>query len=91
MLAQMRVAHAREPDNVRLANLIQEILSANEDARRMWESEPAVYVHPDGDRRKFYLPYHQEVITVEIVALAPLRATNVRVMILIPCRVTEMK
>ena len=85
MLAQMRVAHAREPGNVRLANLIQEILSVNEDARRMWESEPAVYVHPDGDRRKFYLPYHQEVITVEIVALAPLRATNVRVMMLIPC------
>jgi transcriptional regulator with XRE-family HTH domain len=84
MLAQMRVARAREPENERLANLVEEILRVNDDAKRMWESEPAVYVHPDGDRRQFYLPYHQEVITVEIVALAPLRATNVRVMMLIP-------
>lgn len=85
MLAQMRVAHAREPDNMRLADLIQEILDVSEDARRLWESAPAVYAHPDGDRRNFYLPYHQEVITIEIVALAPLRATNVRMMMLIPC------
>lgn len=85
MLAQMRVANAREPHNMRLANLIREILRINPDARRLWEGEPTVYVHPDGDRRKFYLPYHQEVISVEIVALAPLRAANYRLMMLVPC------
>lgn len=85
MLAQMRFAQARDPENERLASLIQEILNVSEDARRMWESDPSVYTHPDGDRRKFYLPYHQEVITVEIVALAPLRANSVRVMMLVPC------
>jgi transcriptional regulator with XRE-family HTH domain len=85
MLAQMRVANAREPHNMRLANLIREILRVNPDARRLWEGEPTVYVHPDGDRRKFYLPYHQEVITVEIVAMAPLRAANYRLMMLVPC------
>ena len=41
MLAQIRVAHGREPDNARFANLIQEILNVNQDAHRMRESEPA--------------------------------------------------
>lgn len=85
MLAQMRVANAREPHNMRLANLIREILRVNKHARHLWESEPTVYVHPDGDKRKFYLPYHQEVVEVELVALAPLRATNFRLMMLVPC------
>jgi len=84
MLAQMRVANARNPNNMRLANLIREILRVNPDARRLWESEPTVYVHPDGDRRRLHLPYHDDVIGVEIVALGPLRATNVRLMMLIP-------
>jgi transcriptional regulator with XRE-family HTH domain len=83
MLAQMRVANARDQGNERLTRLIQEILQSD-DARRMWASEPAIYVHPDGDRRGIYLPYRQELITVEIVALAPLRAPNIRLMMLVP-------
>jgi len=84
MLAQMRVANARQPHNMRLAQLIREILTVNVEARRMWENEPAVYVHPDGDRRGLRLPDRQEVITVEIVALAPLRANEFRLVLLIP-------
>jgi transcriptional regulator with XRE-family HTH domain len=83
MLAQMRVANARQPDNMRLAQLIREILQ-DEYARRLWEKESMVYVHPDGDRRKLHLPYHHEVIDIELVALAPLRAANVRLMMLLP-------
>jgi transcriptional regulator with XRE-family HTH domain len=84
MLAQMRVANARQPDNMRLGQLIREILEVNPDARRLWEHESMVYVHPDGDRRKLHLPYHHEVIDIELIALAPLRAADVRLMMLMP-------
>jgi hypothetical protein len=33
--------------------------------------------------RRLHLPYHQEVITIEIVALAPLRVVDYRVIMLI--------
>ncbi|GAB1639657.1 helix-turn-helix transcriptional regulator [Krasilnikovia sp. MM14-A1259] len=84
MLAQMRVANARNPSNMRLANLIREICRVNPDARRLWEHETTVYVHPDGDHRRLHLPYHHQVKDIEIVALAPLRAANVRLMMLPP-------
>jgi transcriptional regulator with XRE-family HTH domain len=84
MLAQMRLANAKNPDNMRLANLIREIIGANDDARRLWDSDPMVYVHPDGDRRELHLPYHREVKRIELIALAPLRAPNVRLMMLLP-------
>jgi transcriptional regulator with XRE-family HTH domain len=85
MLAQMRFAIARQPENTRLAKLIEEILAVNDEARRLWEKKPTVYVHPDGDRRGVRLPNQEDVITVEIVALAPLRASEFRVVLLIPC------
>lgn len=83
MLAQMRVASARQPENKRLAELVQEILSVNDEARQLWENQPTVYVHPDGDRRGLRLPDREEVIVVEIVALAPLRASEFRLVMLI--------
>ena len=83
MLAQMRMAHARNPENKRLASLIEEILASNEDARRLWETEPMAYVHPDGDRRQLHLPHHRGIKSIELVAMAPLRAPNVRFMMLL--------
>jgi DNA-binding CsgD family transcriptional regulator len=70
--------------NIRLAKLIREILTVNDEARQLWVNEPTVYVHPDGDRRGLRLPDREEVITVEIVALAPLRANEFRFVLLIP-------
>lgn len=84
MLAQMRVASARQPDNTRLAELIREILDVNEDARALWEKNPSIYVHPDGDHRKMHVPNHDGLVTVEIVALSPLRDTNFRLVFLVP-------
>ena len=39
MLAQVPGARAHEPDNVRLANIIQEILSVNEDAHPLLSAQ----------------------------------------------------
>jgi transcriptional regulator with XRE-family HTH domain len=84
MLAQMFYAHARRRDEPRLGSLIREILARNAFARNLWENRPAVYAHPDGDRRTVCLPHLGRVVEVEIVALEPMRATGVRVMHLVP-------
>jgi hypothetical protein len=70
---------------MRLAKLIQEILNVNEEARRIWEKEPTVHIHPDGDKRGIRFAGHEDVTTVEIIALAPLRAAEFRVVFVIPC------
>jgi transcriptional regulator with XRE-family HTH domain len=84
MLAQMRAAHARWPNNDRLAHLIREAVTVNECARHMWNNEPMVYAHPDGDRRKLHLPFEQGVREIEIVAWMPMRADDMRVVMLLP-------
>jgi len=84
MLAQMRVANGKYPENMRLARLIQEITRVNDYARDLWDNQPAVYVHPDGDRRKLHLPHHRKIIEIEIVANSPMRAPSARLMMLIP-------
>jgi transcriptional regulator with XRE-family HTH domain len=84
MLAQMFHASAQRGDDMRLATLITEILNRNAFARGLWQHQPKVYLHPDGDRRRLHLPYFQRVIEIEIVALEPMRAAGVRVMSLVP-------
>jgi hypothetical protein len=79
----MRFAQARFPGNERLTEIITEILDHNQDARRLWD-RPITYVHPDGDHRSLYLPRHEEVKPVELIALEPLRAPGHRVMMLLP-------
>lgn len=83
MLAQMRFAHARFPGNKRLTEVISEILRVNTDARQFWD-DASTHIHPDGDRRSLYLPYHRKVQPIELVALEPMRAPGSRVMMLIP-------
>ncbi|GGQ83879.1 helix-turn-helix transcriptional regulator [Couchioplanes azureus] len=82
MLAQMRYAHARAPGNTRLTEVLTEILK-DKDAERIW-SNPTAYVHPDGDHRSLYLPYHRKVQPIELIALEPLRAPGSRIMMLMP-------
>jgi hypothetical protein len=84
MLEQMRAANARYTNNRRLASLIREILDHSEFACDLWSNRAVVYVHPDGDRRQLHLPFHQGIIDIELVALAPLRAPEVRMMVLMP-------
>ena len=91
MLAQMRAAIARWPDNKRLSGLVREFLSVNERARDLWHTQPTVYVHPDGDRRKLNLPFEQSPRLVEIVALTPMRADDMRMIILVPVDESSQK
>lgn len=83
MLAQMRLANARNPDNLRLASLIDEIRSHNADAQQLWEQDPMVYTHPDGDHRQLHLPKHHGIKTVEIIAMSPMRAPALRFVTLV--------
>ena len=84
MLAQMRMASAANPDNTRLTTLIGEIIAANPFARELWETQPDVYDHPDGDRRQLSLPPDSKIHTVEIVALGLMRLPNTRLIMLVP-------
>ena len=84
MIAQMRLAHAREPDNHRLTELIREILENNAEARELWDTSPEVKIHPDGDIRGIYLPGRDEPIDIEVVAFTPMRDPTLRLVILMP-------
>ena len=83
MFAQMQFAQARQPENKRLAAVIEEILDVNPDARRFQE-HPITYPHPDGDRRCLHLPLHKRLQPIELIAFAPLRAQGSRFMMLVP-------
>ncbi|MGW2633798.1 helix-turn-helix transcriptional regulator [Streptomyces chattanoogensis] len=83
-LAQIRVALAKNPDEPGLLKLRDDILEGNEDAARIWADHEALE-HPDGHVRRFRLPYHEGAeVPVRIMALAPLRAPNMRVITLVP-------
>lgn len=85
MLAQMRMARAADPDNERLATVIDEILRQNRFARHLWESQHAGVVwHPDGHRRQVRVPPHGTIQTVEIVASTLFRAPNTRMLMMVP-------
>lgn len=83
MFAQMQFAQAQQPDNKRLAAVIDEILQVNEDARRFL-AQPLVYPHPDGDRRALHLPLHRKVQDIKLAAFSPMRAPGSRLMMVIP-------
>ncbi|MET7402826.1 helix-turn-helix transcriptional regulator [Dactylosporangium sp. NPDC005572] len=91
MLAQLRAASARHPDNARLQEIIRRILAGSADARRIWEDKAEVHLHPDGDRRLMHVPYFDEPRLIEIVALTTLRAAGFRVMMLVPADAMEAR
>jgi transcriptional regulator with XRE-family HTH domain len=86
MLAQMRAALARWPANTRLAGLIDEALTVNGYARRLWHERPKVSLHPDGERRWLHLPFlhRRDPVQVEIVAATPMRSGDLRWVTLVP-------
>ncbi len=84
MLAQLRAASARHPDNERLQEIIRRILTGSADARRIWDEGAEVHLHPDGDRRLMHVPDFDRPRLIEIVALTSLRATGFRLMMLLP-------
>ncbi len=82
----LRAASAWWPDDRRLAVVLDEALRANPLARKLWEdSEPLVYLHPDGDHRKVRpRPEGGSEIEVEVVVWVPMRADDLRITMLIP-------
>jgi hypothetical protein len=90
MFAQMQFAQARQPENKRLAALVEEILDVNKDARRFQE-HPITYPHPDGDHRYLHLPLHKRLQPIELIAFAPMRAQASRMMMLVPIERDEVK
>jgi transcriptional regulator with XRE-family HTH domain len=90
MLAQMRLAHAKYPDNQRLNAVVEEALAVNEAARRMWD-RTQVKDHPDGDRRRMHLPGGRGILEVEIIVVQPMRDPDLRMVFLVPVGGKESK
>jgi transcriptional regulator with XRE-family HTH domain len=84
MLAELRAASARYPQNVRLQQVIQGILAGSPDARRIWHEKAEVHLHSDGDRRRLQVSCFSEPRLIEIVAMTTLRAGGFKVMMLVP-------
>lgn len=82
-LAQIRYAIATHPDTAELAKLRDDILEGNPEASELWATQQA-QAHPDGDERRFSLPYHAgKEIRVRIMALAPMSKPDLRVVVLL--------
>ncbi|MFJ9085485.1 helix-turn-helix transcriptional regulator [Streptomyces sp. NPDC102384] len=82
-LAQIRFAIATHPDTPELVQLRDDILDGNEEARELWATQRA-QAHPDGDERRFSLPYHRgNEIRVRIMAFAPMSKQDQRLVVLL--------
>ncbi|MEU1131935.1 helix-turn-helix transcriptional regulator [Streptomyces sp. NPDC005900] len=88
MLAQMRMAQARHPENTRLSTVIEEILEISACARRLWR-EHRVVEHAHGNRRGVLLAGQETPTTIEIVMTSPLSNGELRLVSLIPVQPPE--
>ncbi|MEI5100963.1 helix-turn-helix transcriptional regulator [Streptomyces sp. PmtG] len=81
-LAQIHYALGMHPESEGLLKLRDDILAGNSVAAKLWE-ERRSQVHPDGDERRFKLPHHGgEVVTVRIMAMAPMGNPDLRFVVL---------
>lgn len=83
MASQLRLAHKANPDDARLSQVCDHIRQADPVARRILDDDVTTVAHPDGDRRRLYLPHQHEETEVEFVALERL-GDNTRLMIVAP-------
>ncbi|GHE11467.1 helix-turn-helix domain-containing protein [Streptomyces alanosinicus] len=83
MASQLRLAHKANPDDARLNDVCNHIRAADPVAQRILDEDVTTVTHPDGDRRRLYLPHQHEETEVEFVTLARLR-NNTRLMIVMP-------
>ncbi|WP_079249336.1 helix-turn-helix transcriptional regulator [Streptomyces sp. IMTB 2501] len=88
MLAQMRMAQARHPENLRLSAVVDEILETSACARRLW-SRHQVVEHANGNRRELFLAGQETPTTIEIVMTSPLGNGGLRLVSLIPVQLYE--
>lgn len=83
MLAQLRMAHAREPDNAALTQLIREIITGNEEARSRWEKNPTV-VDAGNGVRGICVSDCDTPVRVEVIACSPLGYPGMQMVIMVP-------
>ncbi|UQA92526.1 helix-turn-helix transcriptional regulator [Streptomyces halobius] len=65
MASQLRIAHKANPDDARLNEVCDEIKQRDEVARRILVDDVTTVIHPDGDRRRLFLPHRDEEVEVE--------------------------
>ncbi|MFI9204011.1 helix-turn-helix domain-containing protein [Streptomyces sp. NPDC053048] len=83
MAAQLHLAMNKNPDNERLREVVDEVRK-DPTARRIYD-EGLRNIHPDGSRRRVYLPHHHDrEFEVVFVALSPLRDPSYRLMAVVP-------
>ncbi|MFI1970012.1 helix-turn-helix transcriptional regulator [Streptomyces cinnamoneus] len=84
-LAMLRVATNSDPANDELRALLQEILEADADCRRIWAEEHDVVEHRDGHVFRLRLPYHGNVETrVTSHVLLPIQRQDLRFVFITP-------
>ncbi|MFF4605201.1 helix-turn-helix domain-containing protein [Streptomyces sp. NPDC001339] len=83
MASQLRVSRKANPDDARLNEVWEEIKQRDETARRLLEEDVTTVIHPDGDRRRLFLPHQDEETEVEFVTFGRLR-NKTRLMVVMP-------
>ncbi|MGY4969543.1 MmyB family transcriptional regulator [Streptomyces nigrescens] len=82
-LAELRFSITQNQGSDELRKLRDDILEGCEEAQEIWDENQS-QVHPDGDVRRFRLPYHGgEEVAVSLMALTPLRNTDLRFIVLL--------
>lgn len=82
-LALLRFAHAENPDNQAVRQLVRDILAGNPEAREIWDLHE-VREHTSGVECHLRVPYHRgEEAAVRIMAFAPLLNTQLRFVVLL--------
>lgn len=89
LLAQLRMAHAREPDNDELTRVIREVIVSNERARWYWENKPSV-TDPGRAIRDVRIPDQEAPIKVEVIACTPLAHAGMKMICMVPLEPTQV-
>ncbi|MFI1767957.1 hypothetical protein ACH41H_38765 [Streptomyces sp. NPDC020800] len=88
MASQLRIAWRASPHDPRLAEVVQHIKDADPVADCILEHDVTTVTHPNGDRRRLYLPHQDEEVEVEFVAFGRL-GNNIRLMVVMPADIVQ--
>ncbi|MGW0731900.1 MmyB family transcriptional regulator [Streptomyces sp. NPDC002851] len=88
MASQLRLAHKANRGDARLTEVYNSIKERDEVARRILEHDVTAVTHPDGDRRRLYLPHQHEEAEVEFVTLPRMRDST-RLMVVMPADIAQ--
>jgi len=83
MIAKMRLALARSPEDERLTELIAAILRVNREARALWHV-PGSQASLGGGKRSLNLPHHGKIQPIEIVAFEAFAQRHGRMAMIVP-------